>query len=207
MCRKIIIVLLLSAWFIATPLSADELTEIIQQDLATLGYDTGGVTGELSTKTIIAISKFQSEHELEVTGEPSPQLAGVIKAQLSDTASNAAKPAQQNAQQSNQQSALATAASPAATPRTEAELQAAQQACLQEKIHAQQEANKKKSGFGKLLRAATRTMGTFGNSEVAAQISRTSYEVYSANASYEDVKSAAKDLGLSENDIEACRNP
>jgi peptidoglycan hydrolase-like protein with peptidoglycan-binding domain len=188
-----LIFLILSCSF---PLAADELTEIIQRDLTTLGYDTGGVTGELSTKTIIAISKFQTEHELEVTGEPSPQLAGVIKAQLSGSASNAAYPA-----------VASSPASPVTAERTEEELQAAQQACLQQKVQAQQAANKKKSGFGKLLRAATRTMSTFGSSEVSRQVSRTSYEVYSANASYEDVKSAAEDLGLSETDIEECRNP
>jgi peptidoglycan hydrolase-like protein with peptidoglycan-binding domain len=189
--RQIFIFLLFSTLAIATTLSADELTQIIQQDLTTLGYDTGGVTGEMNTKTIIAISKFQSEHELEVTGEPSPQLAGVIKAQLSGAATNAAQPA----------------VAQSLPPQDEEALRAAQQACLQEKITAQQEANKKKSGFGKLLRATTRTLSTFGNSDVARQVSRTSYEVYSANASYEDVKGAAKDLGLTEDDIEACRNP
>lgn len=195
MYRTAIFVLLLSLLACVSTAAADELTQIIQQDLSTLGYDVGSVDGELSTKTVIAISKFQSEHQLEVTGEPSPQLAGVIKAQLNGSRSNAAQPA-------------VAQAAPAAPPvRTEEELHAAQQACLQQKIEAQQEANKKKSGFGKLLRAATRTMSTFGNSELASEISRTSYEVYSANASYEDVKSAAKDLGLTEDDIEACRNP
>lgn len=180
----------------ATPVAADELTEIVQQDLTSLGYDTGGVTGELNTKTVIAISKFQSEHGLEVTGEPSPQLAGVIKAQLSGATTDAAQPA-----------VAQTSPPQASPPQDEEALRAAQQACLQEKIQAQQEANKKKSGFGKLLRAATRTVSTFGNSELSRQISQTSYEVYSANASYEDIKSAAEDLGLSETDIEQCRNP
>jgi len=181
----------------AAPVAADELTTIIQQDLTTLGYDTGPVDGQLSTKTIIAISKFQSEHNLEVTGEPTPQLAGVIKAQLSGANSNNAQPV-----------VAQSAAAPSARPqRTEAELQAAQQACLQEKMAAQQEANKRKSGLGKLMRAATRTMNTFGNSEVASQVSRTTHEVYSASASIDDVQGAAKDLGISESDVEKCRNP
>jgi peptidoglycan hydrolase-like protein with peptidoglycan-binding domain len=190
--RTAVIFLFLSIFLNAPAASADELTQIIQQDLTTLGYDVGSIDGELSTKTVIAISRFQSEHQLEVTGEPSPQLAGVIKAQLSGASQAAAQPA---------------VAQAVPVARTEEDLHAAQQACLQEKIATQQEANKKKSGFGKLLRAATRTMSTFGNSELASEISRTSYEVYSANASYEDVKSAAKDLGLTEDDIEACRNP
>jgi len=128
---------LLAAALLAFSLTlfADELTQIIQQDLISLGYDVGGVDGELNTKTIIAISKFQSEHQLEVTGEPSPLLAGVIKAQLGGASSNAAQPA---------------VAEAAPAVRTEEELRAAQQACLQQKVAAQQEANKKKSGFGKL---------------------------------------------------------
>ncbi|HET6566255.1 MAG TPA: peptidoglycan-binding domain-containing protein [Xanthomonadales bacterium] len=189
---RIYVLLILCLPVFSAPLQADELTRIIQQDLTTLGYDVGGVDGEMNTKTVIAISKFQSEHQLEVTGEASPQLAGIIKAQLSGSATNSAKPA---------------VAQTAPATRTEGELKAAQQACLEQKIAAQQEANKKKSGFGKLLRAATRTMGTFGNSELASQVSRTTHEVYSANASYEDVKSAAKDLGLTEDDVESCRNP
>ena len=69
----------------------DELTQIVQQDLTTLGYDTGGVTGTAGTRTIIAVSRFQAEHNLEVTGEITPQLAGVIKAAISKqgTAANA----------------------------------------------------------------------------------------------------------------------
>lgn len=61
---------------------ADDLTKIIQQDLVTLGYDPGNTDGEASTQTIVAISKFQAENNLEVTGEASPQLAGVIKAAI-----------------------------------------------------------------------------------------------------------------------------
>lgn len=195
-----IVFLLLIATMFSSLVYSDDLTRIIQEDLTTLGYDTGAVDGELTTKTIIAISKFQSEHDMEVTGEPSPQLAGVIKAQLSGNGSSPAQPAPA-------QSTAQETSSPQQPPEDAEALKAAQQACLQEKMAAQQEANKKKSGFGKLLRAATRTMNTFGNSEVASQVSRTSYEVYSANASYEDVQSAAKDLGLTEDDIEACRNP
>jgi peptidoglycan hydrolase-like protein with peptidoglycan-binding domain len=200
---RLISVLLLFLFTLNIPSSAlaDELTQIIQEDLTTLGYDTGPVNGELSTKTIIAISKFQSEHELEVTGEPSPQLAGTIKAQISEAGNNA-----------GQVAAATTTAAPAtqaaAVQQTDEDaLRAAQQKCLQDKMAAAQEANKKKSGFGKLLRAASRTLNTFGSSEIASQVSRTSYEVYSANASIEDIQGAAKDLGLTESDIEQCRNP
>ncbi len=174
--------------------TADELTQVIQQDLAALGYDPGNTDGEASTKTVVAISKFQAENDLDVTGEPSPQLAGIIKAAIR----------QQNSP------AAASQARPTAAPppqRDPAALQAAQQACLQEKIAAAQEANKQKRGFGSLMRAATRTAARFGGSDIAQAISRTSRDVYDVNATAEDLSSAAKDLGLSEDEIEQCRNP
>ena len=67
----------------ATPALSDELTQLVQQDLARLGYDPGPVDGHPGTKTIIAVSRFQSEHGLEVTGEITPQLAGIIQAEIS----------------------------------------------------------------------------------------------------------------------------
>ncbi len=62
---------------------ADELTRIVQQDLINLGYDPGPASGEATTKTVIAVAKFQAQHNLEATGEITPQLAGIIKASLS----------------------------------------------------------------------------------------------------------------------------
>ena len=41
---------------------ADDLTQMVQQDLVTLGYDPGGTDGQMSTPTIVAISKFQAEN-------------------------------------------------------------------------------------------------------------------------------------------------
>ena len=169
---------------------SDDLTKIIQQDLVTLGYDPGNTDGEASTQTIVAISKFQAENNLEVTGEASPQLAGVIKAAINKKNAPAA---QAPATQAPQQSAAA--------------LQAAQQACLQEKIAAAQEANKTKRGFGSLMRAASRTASRFGGSDTARAISQTTYDVYNVNATAADLSSAAKDLGLTEDEVEQCRNP
>ncbi len=57
------------------------------------------------------------------------------------------------------------------------------------------------------MRAVSRTASQLGGGELSSQISRTSAEVYNANATAQDVQSAARDLGLSEDDIEACRNP
>jgi peptidoglycan hydrolase-like protein with peptidoglycan-binding domain len=173
---------------------ADQLTKVIQQDLATLGYDPGNTDGEASTKTTIAISKFQAENNLEVTGEASPQLAGIIKSAIRQKDSPAAAA----------QASPAAAAPPA---QDAADLRAAQQACLQEKIAAAQEANKKKRGIGSLMRAASRTASRFVGNDTAQAISRTSRDVYDVNATVDDLSSAAKDLGLTEDEIEQCRNP
>jgi peptidoglycan hydrolase-like protein with peptidoglycan-binding domain len=55
---------------------------MVQNHLDALGYDTGNTSGELSLETTIAISQFQAEKGLEVTGEVSPQLAGVLSAEV-----------------------------------------------------------------------------------------------------------------------------
>jgi len=163
---------------------ADELTRIIQTDLVALGYDPGNTQGELSTETIVAISKYQAENNLDVTGEPSPQLAGIIKAKVSPQLKPSA-PAYQD---------------PAA-------LQAAQQACLQEKVTAAQLSQKKKRGLGSLMRAVGRTAAQVGGFEMGSKIAKVSSDIYAADATARDLKSAAKDLGLTEDDLEACRNP
>jgi len=171
---------------------ADKLTEIIQKDLTTLGYEPGNTKGEMTTATAIAISKFQAENSLEITGEPSPQLAGVIKSRLKD----GPKPAPSGA-------VAKTAPAPANDP---AALQAAQQACLQQKVADAQASEKKKRGFGSLMRAVSRTASRLG-SELAGDIARTSRDIYDVNATADDLESAAKDLGLTQEDVEDCRNP
>lgn len=173
--------------------SADELTQIIQQDLVVLGYDPGNTDGEATTQTIIAISKFQAEHDLEVTGTASPQLAGVIKAAINQQGQPAAAP---------------PAPAAAAAPVLDAEaLRAAQQACLQRKMAEAEEAQKTRRGLGRLARAVTRTASRFGGNDVSREISELSGDLYTAGAVAEDLKGAAEDLGLTETDIEACRNP
>ena len=183
------------------PLSAlaDDLTKIIQKDLVTLGYDPGNVQGEMTTETIVAISKFQAENSLDVTGEASPQLAGVIKAKLKEKDNPGAGMA----------SAPAVAAAPAPSATDDAAtLQAAQQACLQEKIATAQASQKKKKGFGSLVRAVTNTAARYGGgSDLARQVSETSYDIYRADATAGDWERAAEDLGLTQDDLEACRNP
>lgn len=63
-------------------LYSDDLTQMVQNHLDALGYDTGNTNGEMSLETTIAISQFQAEKGLTVTGEVSPQLAGVLSAEV-----------------------------------------------------------------------------------------------------------------------------
>jgi hypothetical protein len=58
----------------------DDLLARIQRDLLTLGYDPGKVDCVLSRETVAAIISFQNDNDMELTGEPSPQLAGVLAA-------------------------------------------------------------------------------------------------------------------------------
>jgi hypothetical protein len=70
----------------ATPSSADlttaDLTQTAQLHLEALGYDVGNTSGDLDTNTIIAISQFQAEKGMTVTGEVSPQLVGILSAEV-----------------------------------------------------------------------------------------------------------------------------
>ncbi len=198
MLKKCIPACILLAGLMGSVSFADELTKIIQNDLVTLGYDTGDTSGEMTTATIVAISKFQAKNDLEITGEPTPQLAGIIKAKLKGTSAPAAQPTAP---------AVASATAPS-TADDAAALQAAQQACVQEKIAAAQASQKKKKGFGSLMRAVTNTATRYGgNNDLARQVSETSYDIYRADATADDWERAAEDLGLTQDELEACRNP
>jgi peptidoglycan hydrolase-like protein with peptidoglycan-binding domain len=183
MSSRIVATLMLLCIVAPADVFADELTQMIQKDLVTLGYDPGNTDGEATVQTAVAISKFQAEHDLEVTGEATPQLAGVIKAAIDQPHAPAAE-------------ATAATAPPAA----------AQQACLQQKMEAREESNRKKRGFGSLMRAATRTAARAGG-DTASDIARTTHDVYDVNATASDLESAARDLGLTESELEECRNP
>ena len=185
MLKRCIPIGLLMALLLPAVVTADDLTKMIQMDLIALGYDPGNIQGELSTETIVAISTFQAENAMDVDGEPSPQLAGVIKAKLKEKNNPAAAP----------------------QPMDPAQLRAARDACLQEKVEAAQAANKKKKGFGSLVRAVANTSSRFGSSELARDISETSRDIYDVNATADDWERAAEDMGLTTDDIEACKNP
>lgn len=193
MLRKSIPILLLAALLLPTAVVADDLTKMIQKDLIALGYDPGNIQGEMSTETVVAISKFQAENGMEVTGAATPQLAGVIKATISN------------------KNKIASGSAPAAAGTQQmdpATLQSAQQQCLQEKIAAKQKSEKKKKGFGSLMRAVSNTAARFGgNSGLARQVSESSSDIYNVNATADDWERAADDLGLTQDELEQCQNP
>jgi len=56
------------------------LLRMIQLDLERLGFRPGNTDGVLDKPTVVAISKFQASKGREVTGQPSPQLAGILQA-------------------------------------------------------------------------------------------------------------------------------
>ena len=66
----------------AAPDTSRSLVQMIQTSLATLGYQPGPATGELTKATVVAISRFQAEKGMEVTGQATPQLAGILQAEV-----------------------------------------------------------------------------------------------------------------------------
>lgn len=186
MLKKSIPICLLLALLLPGAVIADDLTKMIQKDLIALGYDPGNIQGELSTETIVAISTFQAENDIDVDGQASPQLAGIIKARLKEKNGGAA---------------------PAPQAMDPAQLQAARDACLQEKIEAAQQANKKKKGFGSFIKAVANTSSRFGGGDIAREVSETSRDIYDVSATADDWERAAEDMGLTTDDIEACQNP
>jgi hypothetical protein len=63
-------------------LTTDNLTQSVQLHLNALGIDPGNTSGEMSVDTQIAISEFQASKGMKVTGEVSPQLLGVLSAEV-----------------------------------------------------------------------------------------------------------------------------
>lgn len=168
-----------------------ELVEMAQKELIALGYEPGNIQGEVDSQTTVAVSKFQAENNMDVTGEVTPQLIGALRAAKnkgSQTAATSAAPGQMPQQQ-------------------QLTLQQRQQACLQEKYAAAQERQKKKRGMMRLLRAASRTSGRWGSGDLSRNIGQISSDVYSATATADDLQQAGKDLGLTDDEMEECRNP
>jgi len=63
-------------------LQGGSMTETVQKHLQALGYDVGDANGDMSMETTIAISTFQAEKGMDVTGEVTPQLLGVLSAEV-----------------------------------------------------------------------------------------------------------------------------
>ena len=59
---------------------APNVVQIVQRHLVTLGYDPGNTDGELTKQTVVAISQYQAANGMEVTGQATPQLAGILSA-------------------------------------------------------------------------------------------------------------------------------
>ncbi len=174
--------------------SDPELVKMAQMDLIALGYEPGNIQGEMDTATTVAVSKFQAENNMDVTGEVTPQLIGALRAAKNRGSSPAA-------------AASAPAAAAAAAPQPQLTLQQRQQNCLQEKYAAAQERNKKKRGMMRLLSAVSRTSSQFGSGDAASTINQSANTAYNVNATADDLEQAGKDLGLTPDEMEECRNP
>jgi peptidoglycan hydrolase-like protein with peptidoglycan-binding domain len=200
MTRNLIPTIALIATMLPSLAAADELTQIVQQDLASLKYTIDNLDGDMTPLTIVAVSKFQAEHQLEVTGEITAQLAGIIKAAISQQ--------EQGTVVSTSVSAASDAAvaTEAAVP-DEAALRAAQQACLQKKVAEAQEAQQKRSRFSRLTRAVSRTASRLGGDSISNDIAEISNDIYVTGEVVGDLDVIAEELGVTETDIEACRNP
>lgn len=200
----IIIVVAAPGWLVA-----DELTRQIQESLVQLGYDPGNTDGDASVATAVAIATYQAERNLEVNGEVSPAIAGIMAAEIKKSnapgaVGNASESATASEPEPEPEPAPEADPKPEPEPvRTAEELRAAQEACLAEKVAAAEKKAKRNQGFGDLLSAVTKTASMTGDSDVA----QTAGTVYTANSTAEDLASAAKNLGLSEDEIEACQNP
>lgn len=70
--------------------SRERLVRRIQQDLETLGYEPGVLNGDLTQQTVTAIVRFEGDHGMPVTGEPSQQLADALA--LAVNGGNQARP-------------------------------------------------------------------------------------------------------------------
>ena len=190
-------------------LVADELTQQVQESLVELGYDPGNTDGEASVATAVAIATYQAERELEVTGEVSPVIAGIMAAEIRKK--NGVTAASESGEVAESPEPVAEAEpEPAAEPepepepaKTPEELQAAQQACLEDRMAEARKKAKRNQGFSDLLSAVSQGASMTGDVEVA----ETAGTVYTANSTAADLSSAAKNLGITEDEIEACQNP
>lgn len=174
---------------------ADELTLQVEQGLAALGYDTGPVDGTQTVATTVAISKFQAQNDMEVSGEVSPVLLGRIVARA-----NSAEPPASSAAQS------ATADRAGSTPPAAGAgaVTTAQQACLQKLAEEKEKSSRRRRGLGSLVSAANRVASRFG---VGQEVVETARDAAAVSGAASDLASAARDFGLTPEEAESCRTP
>ena len=82
-----------------------------------------------------------------------------------------------------------------------------QQACIEEAAKAaeqQKSAKTKTKGFGRLMGKMARTANRLGISNKLGNVSR---DIYDANVTADDVADIAEELGITEDDVERCKNP
>jgi len=159
--------------------SGANLIRVIQNRLVSLGYAPGNTEGELDTATVVAITQFEAATQLPVTGEATPELAALLL-QAIDGGGGGGSTQVAQASAGNME---------------------AQQACLQDKIEAAQAAQQTRRGFGSLVSGLGRAAARFGNVDFTSLLS----DINDANATAEDLAAAARDLGLTEGDIDECR--
>jgi peptidoglycan hydrolase-like protein with peptidoglycan-binding domain len=58
------------------------LIQVVQSNLAKLGFEPGPATGQLTDATRSAISQYQASRGMAVTGQPSSQLAAALQAEV-----------------------------------------------------------------------------------------------------------------------------
>ncbi len=103
--------------------------------------------------------------------------------------------------------APASTTTPSPYQSNDQDLSARQQTCLEAaaaEAAQKQKTEKKKRGFGRLMGAVSRTAGRFG---VGGDIGKINQDIYDANATADDVAIMAEELGISQDDVERCRNP
>lgn len=158
----------------ATTVSADQLLQSIQRDLAVLGYDPGPADGADDIQTQLAIAKFEDANGMPVTGKASLAVAAAA---------------------SNQAKALTSGAAP---PPTETAIEGTRTAAMRDEClrRQQQQAQQKGSSWRNLATLGTRVAGRLGGVDTA--------ELSEHVTTAEDVAALADELGLSEAQVEEC---
>ncbi|MEZ5552348.1 MAG: hypothetical protein R3E82_15800 [Pseudomonadales bacterium] len=99
--------------------------------------------------------------------------------------------------------AVASTAGTAPAQGGTSDLATRQQECLREAQEAAQGQQQTKRGLGRMFSAASRVARRFGGPELG----QAAADIYEADATVSDVSAAAKDLGISEDAVERCKNP